>query len=76
VTDWLTERELLAQAGISAAELRWFSERFAAQMRCLTAPGPGGEVRYAPDTVLLLRNLSAMVAQGATPEQIRTWFGL
>ncbi|WP_374711691.1 hypothetical protein [Symbiobacterium terraclitae] len=76
MTDWLSERELLDQAGLSEAELRWFSDRFAAQMRCLTARGPGGEVRYAPDTVLLLRNLSAMVAQGATPEQIRTWFGL
>lgn len=76
MTEWLSERELLDQAGLNPAELRWFTERFAAQMRCLTVRGPDGEARYAPDTVPLLRNLSAMVAQGATPEQIRTWFGL
>jgi len=75
VAGWLSEEELLAEVGLSAAELRWFQARFATQMRCLTVRGPRGEVRYAPDAVPLLRNLAAMVAQGATPEQIRTWFG-
>jgi hypothetical protein len=45
-------------------------------MRCLSEAGADGQVRYAPDAVPLLRSLSAMVAQGATPEQIKAWFGL
>lgn len=73
---WLTERELLEQAGLSPSELRWFGDRFAAQMAVLTRLGPGSEPRYAPDAVVLLRSLAAMVARGATPEQIKAWYGL
>lgn len=73
---WLTERQLLEQAGLSPAQLRWFRERFPAQLKCLTRRGPLGEARYAPDAVVLLRSLAAMVARGATPEQIKAWYGL
>lgn len=73
---WLTERELLEQAGISPAELRWFGDRFDAQMAVLTRRGPDGRPRYAPDAVVLLRSLATMVARGATPEQIKAWYGL
>ena len=76
MTQWLTEGELLEQAGLSRDELRWFRERFAAQMAYLTRTGPLGEPWYAPDAVVLLRSLAAMVAQGATPEQIKAWYGL
>jgi len=74
--EWLTERQLLDRVGLSPAELRWYGEQFSAQMRCLEAAQPDGGVRYAPDAVALLRGLSAMVAQGASPDQIKTWFGL
>ncbi len=73
---WLTEPELLEQTGLTRAELRWFRERFAAQMGCLTRRDPRGEPRYAPDAVVLLRSLAALVARGATPEQIKAWYGL
>lgn len=74
--EWLTERQLLDKVGITRAELRWYTEQFSAQMRCLAAAQPDGGVHYAPDAVALLRGLSSMVAQGASPEQIKTWFGL
>ncbi|MFO7273810.1 MAG: hypothetical protein LOD90_05945 [Symbiobacteriaceae bacterium] len=76
MTRWLTEGELLRQSGLSPAELRWFRDRFAAQMAVLTRRGPEGEPRYAHDAVALLRSLAAMTARGATPEQIKAWYGL
>lgn len=73
---WLSEQELVNLVGISKAELRWFEEQFREQMRLLTRREVGGAARYAPDSVALLRGLSAMIGQGATPEQIKGWFGL
>lgn len=76
MAEWLTEGQLLESVGLTRAELHWYAAQFSAQMRCLVSAQPDGGVRYAPDAVPLLRGLSAMVAQGASPEQIKTWFGL
>lgn len=73
---WLTEEELLEQVDLNQAELRWFEEQFREQMRFLIRREGNGPAAYAPDTVAMLRGLSAMVAQGATPDQIKGWFGL
>lgn len=73
---WLTERELLERVGVSREELRWFEEHFREQMRYLTRREGEGPLSYAPETVALLQGLSAMIAQGATPDQIKGWFGL
>ncbi len=73
---WLAQEDLLAQVGITAQELRYFQEQFQEQMKVLTQKGDDGAPRFLPDAVLLLRCLSAMKAQGATPEQIKGWFGL
>lgn len=76
MVDWLTEGELLERVGLSRAELRWFEEQFGEQMRFLIRRQGEGQNTYNPDAVALLRGLSAMVSQGATPEQIKGWFGL
>lgn len=76
MTSWLTEAELLDQVGLSRTELRWFSEQFREQMRFLVRKEGAEPEVYNPDAVALLRGLSAMVSQGATPEQIKGWFGL
>lgn len=76
MADWLTEEELLTQVGLSRAELRWFEEQFREQMRFLIRREGEGPVTYNPDAVAMLRGLAAMVGQGATPEQIKGWFGL
>lgn len=73
---WLTEQELLERVGLSRAELRWFEEHFREQMRFLIRREGAGTVTYAPDAVAMLQGLSAMIAQGATPDQIKGWFGL
>lgn len=73
---WLTEGELLGSVGISRSELRWFSAQFHEQMRLLTRRDQEEGLLFHGDAVALLRGLSAMVAQGATPEQIKAWFGL
>lgn len=71
MTDYLTEEELLQQVGISQEELHWYEWQFGAQMRCLVVGR-----KYSRDAVAFLRGVSAMVAQGARPEQIKAWFGL
>lgn len=76
VAAWISESELLELVGCSRAELRWLEGQFQEQMRLLTRREPGGSVRYAPDAVAFLRGLHAMVMQGATPAQIKGWFGL
>ncbi|MFZ5814132.1 MAG: hypothetical protein ACOY93_02345 [Bacillota bacterium] len=73
---WLTEQELLEQVGIEQAELRWLEEQFREQIRFLQRREGEGPLLYAPDAVALLRGLSTMTSQGATPEQIKGWFGL
>lgn len=73
---WLTEQELLERAGLSQPELRWFEEQFREQMRFLIRREGAGAVTYAPDAVAMLQGLAAMIAQGATPDQIKGWFGL
>jgi|GEM_PF-2557048 len=74
-TSWLSEAELLEQVGLSTDELRWYEEQFAQQMRYLKR-AEGVSTWYNPDAVAMLRGLSTMVSQGATPEQIKGWFGL
>lgn len=76
MTAWLSEGELLEQVGLSRMELRWFEEQFREQMRFLIRREGVGPATYNPDAVALLRGLSAMVSQGATPDQIKGWFGL
>jgi hypothetical protein len=76
MVSWLTEEELLEQVGFSLPELRWFEEQFREQMRFLIRREENGCATYNPDAVALLRGLSAMVGQGATPAQIKGWFGL
>lgn len=72
---WLSEAELLAQVGIDQAEFRFLAEAFREQMRYLVRQ-EGGVVTYNPDAVAMLRGLATMIAQGASPEQIKGWFGL
>ncbi len=72
---WLSEADLLEEVGLSLDEFRWYAEQFAQQMRYLVREEEG-VVRYSPDAVPMLRGLSTMVSQGATPEQIKGWFGL
>ena len=71
----LSRDELLQQTGITAKDLAWYQEHFQSQMRLLSQVTGDGE-RFAADAVLLLRGLSAMRSQGATAEQIKSWFGL
>lgn len=72
----VTLEQLLAEVGITAAELRYFQNHFAAQLRALTTRETDGTLRFSREAILLLRSLSAMRAQGATPAQIKGWFGL
>lgn len=76
VAAWVSESEVLELVGCSRAELRWLEGQFQGQMRLLTRREPDGSLRYSPDAVAFLRGLHAMVAQGATPAQIKGWFGL
>lgn len=74
--EWL-EREVVAvRAGVSLTELTWFEEQFREQMRLLSRRDQSGKVVYQSDVLRLLTGLSAMCAQGATPDQIKGWFGL
>lgn len=75
MVSWLSESELLAQAGIDQAEFRFLSEAFREQMRYLVRQ-EGGVISYNSDAVAMLRGLATMIAQGASPEQIKGWFGL
>lgn len=72
----LLAEELLARVGLTPEDLDWFHLHFQEQMRLLTSKGFDGRTRYARETVLLLSSLSAMRAQGATPDQIKGWFGM
>lgn len=72
---YLPERELLNRLKMDTHRLTWFEEAFGEQMRLLCRQGAGGR-EWAEDTLALLDGLSNMIEAGATPEQIKTWFGL
>lgn len=72
---YLPERELLIRLQIDNQRLNWFEESFGEQMRLLCRQGNGGR-EWAEDTLALLDGLSNMLEAGATPEQIKSWFGL
>lgn len=73
---WLRREELAAALDMSGEELRWFEEQFHEQVRLLTRTGDDGAVVYSGDALRLLQGVASMCAQGATPEQIKGWFGL
>lgn len=72
---WIKSEELLRLVAMSEADLVWYREQFREQFRVLCRQEEGQEL-FAHDAVNLLRSLSAMRAHGATPEQIKGWFGL
>lgn len=72
---YMPERELLSRLQIDSQRLSWFEEAFGEQMRVLCRQGNSGR-EWAEDTLALLDGLSNMLEAGATPEQIKSWFGL
>ena len=76
VDDWLEREVVAAKSALSLTELAWFEEQFREQMRLLSRRGEHGKTMYRADVLRLLSGLSAMCAQGATPDQIKGWFGL
>jgi hypothetical protein len=72
---YVPERELLSRLQMDRRRLSWFEEAFGEQMRILCRQGSGGR-EWAEDTLALLDGLSSMLDAGATPEQIKAWFGL
>jgi len=76
VEEWLEREAVAARAGVSLTELAWFEEQFREQMRLLSRRNEAGKIIYRSDVLRLLTGLAAMCAQGATPDQIKGWFGL
>jgi hypothetical protein len=72
---YMPERELLSRLQIDSHRLSWFEEAFREQMRQLCRQGSAGR-EWAEETLALLGGLSNMLEAGATPEQIKSWFGL
>lgn len=72
---YVPERELLNRLQIDSQRLSWFEEAFGEQMRLLCRQGSSGR-EWAEDTLALLDGLSNMLDAGATPDQIKSWFGL
>jgi hypothetical protein len=72
---YLPEREILVRLQIDRGRLQWFEQVFREQMRVLVRQG-AHEREWAEDTLSLLTGLSSMLDAGATPEQIKAWFGL
>jgi len=73
---WMKRDELAVALDMTGEELLWYEEQFREQIRLLTRPGEDGGVVYSSDALRLLQGVSAMCAHGATPEQIKGWFGL